>query len=114
MITVPRRPHLHRPKFTRGLPRFSAGTVTVTWTTSASATDLYSVPVIFESTAVAGDLISKIKIGSAYKNIIDGWVAVDSNSSGSPDVWKKIELGKIAQGRGSVTTSWKTVFKDGA
>lgn len=91
----------------------SAGTVTVTWTTSSGSTDLYSVPVIFESTAVAGDLISKIKVGSAYKNIIDGWVAVDSNSSGSPDVWKKIELGKIAQGRGSTTTSWKTVFKDG-
>jgi len=91
----------------------SAGTVTVTWTTSSGSTDLYSNPVIFESTAVAGDLISKIKIGSAYKNIIDGWVAVDSNSNGSPDVWKKIELGKIAQGTGSATTSWKTVFKDG-
>jgi hypothetical protein len=96
-----------------GYDAVSSGTVTVTWTTSASSTDLYSVATIFESTAVASDLISKIKIGSAYKNIIDGWVAVDSNSSGSPDVWKKIELGKIAQGSGSVTTSWKTVFKDG-
>ena len=91
----------------------SSGTVTVTWTTSASSTDLYSVPVIFESTAVASGYVSKIKVGSAYKNIIDGWVAVDSNSSGSPDVWKKIKLGKIAQGTGSVTTSWKTVFKGG-
>ena len=89
----------------------SAGTVTVTWNTSG---DLYSNPVIFESTVVpTSGYTSKIKVGSAYKNIIDGWVAVDSNSSGSPDVWKKIELGKIAQGTGSVATSWKTFFKDG-
>jgi len=96
-----------------GYDAVSSGTVTVTWSTTAIATDLYSVATIFESTAVASGYTSKIKIGSAYKNIIDGWVAVDSNSSGSPDVWKKIELGKIAQGTGSVTTSWKTVFKDG-
>ena len=96
-----------------GYDAVSSGTVTVTWTTSSSQTDLYSVATIFESTAVASGYTSKIKIGNAYKDIIDGWVAVDSNSSGSPDVWKKIELGKIAQGRGSTTTSWKTVFKDG-
>ena len=79
-----------------GYAAVSSGTVTVTWTTSASSTDLYSVPVIFESTAVASGFTSKIRVGSAYKNILDGWVAVDSTSSGSPDVWKKITTGHIS------------------
>ena len=88
-----------------GYAAVSSGTVTVTWTASSIARDLYSVPVIFESTAVAGDLISKIKIGSAYKNITAGFVATSSG-------WKELQVGFIAQGRGSNATAWKGVFKD--
>ena len=95
-----------------GYAAVSSGTVTVTWTTSASSTDLYSVPVIFESTAVAGDLISKIRVGSAYKNILDGWVAVDSTSSGSPDVWKKITTGHISVEDNTGEDVWVDIFKD--
>ena len=84
-------------------------TITQNWDASD---DLYANNVIFGFSS-SGDYVSKIKIGNAYKNIIDGWVAVDSNSSGSPDVWKKIESGRISQGIGNVATSWKTVFKDG-
>jgi len=85
----------------------SAGTVTVTWTTSSGSTDLYSNPVIFESTVVpSSGYVSKIKVGSAYKNITAGFVATSSG-------WKELVSGKIAQGRGSMTTSWKTVFKNG-
>ena len=91
----------------------SAGTVTVTWTTSSGSTDLYSNPVIFESTATDDGYVSKIKVGNAYKNILNGYIAVDSTGSGSPDVWKELVLGKIAQGTGSVTTSWRTFFKGG-
>ena len=55
-------------------------------------------PVMFESTVTPGPTtyVSKIKVGGAYKNITDGWVAVDSTSSGSPDVWKKITSGNIS------------------
>ena len=90
----------------------SSGTVTVTWTTSASSTDLYSVPVIFESTAVASGFTSKIRVGSAYKNILDGWVAVDSTSSGSPDVWKKITTGHISVEDNTGEDVWVDIFKD--
>lgn len=83
----------------------SSGTVTVTWTAAAASRDLYSIPVIFESTATASGYVSKIKVGSAYKNITAGFVATSSG-------WKELEVGFIAQGRGSTTTSWKEVFKD--
>jgi hypothetical protein len=79
----------------------SSGTVTVTWNTSD---DLYSIPVIFQSTATASGFTSKIKIGSAYKNITAGFVATSSG-------WKELEVGFIAQGRGTATTLWKEVFK---
>jgi len=95
-----------------GYAAVSSGTVTVTWTTSASATDLYSVPVIFESTATASGYISKIRVGSAYKNILDGWVAVDSTSSGSPDVWKKITTGHISVEDSTGDDVWVDIFKD--
>tara|TARA_B100000497_G_C7632582_1_gene380215 strand:+ start:157 stop:996 length:840 start_codon:yes stop_codon:yes gene_type:complete len=95
-----------------GYAAVSSGTVTVTWTTSATATDLYSVPVIFESTAAASGYISKIKVGSAYKNILDGWVAVDSTSSGSPDVWKKITTGHISVEDSTGDDVWVDIFKD--
>ena len=85
----------------------SSGTVTVTWATTVPTTrDLYSIPVIFESTATASGFTSKIKIGSGYKDITAGFVATSSG-------WKAIRVGFIAQGTGSVTTSWKSVFKDG-
>jgi len=95
-----------------GYAAVSSGTVTVTWTTSASSTDLYSVPVIFESTAVASGFTSKIRVGSAYKNILDGWVAVDSTSSGSPDVWKKITTGHISVEDNTGEDVWVDIFKD--
>lgn len=95
-----------------GYAAVSSGTVTVTWTTSASATDLYSVPVIFESTVVPSGYISKIRVGSAYKNILDGWVAVDSTSSGSPDVWKKITTGHISVEDSTGDDVWVDIFKD--
>ena len=95
-----------------GYAAVSSGTVTVTWTTSSSSTDLYSVPVIFESTAAASGYISKIKVGSAYKNILDGWVAVDSTSSGSPDVWKKITTGHISVEDSTGDDVWVDIFKD--
>lgn len=84
----------------------SSGTVTVTWTAASSSRDLYSIPVIFESTATASGFTSKIKIGSGYKDITAGFVATSSG-------WKELKVGFIAQGTGSVTTSWKSVFKDG-
>ena len=87
----------------------SAGTVTVTWNTSD---DLYSNPVIFESTVVPGGNVSKIRVGSAYKNILDGWVAVDSTSSGSPDVWKKITTGHISVEDNTGEDVWVDIFKD--
>ena len=95
-----------------GYAAVSSGTVTVTWTTSASQTDLYSVPVIFESTVVPSGYISKIRVGSAYKNILDGWVAVDSTSSGSPDVWKKITTGHISVVDSIGDDVWVDIFKD--
>ena len=95
-----------------GYDAVSSGTVTVTWTTSASSTDLYSVATIFESTAVASGFTSKIRVGSAYKNILDGWVAVDSTSSGSPDVWKKITTGHISVEDNTGDDVWVDIFKD--
>jgi hypothetical protein len=95
-----------------GYDAVSSGTVTVTWTTSASERDLYSVATIFESTAVASGFISKIRVGSAYKNILDGWVAVDSTSSGSPDVWKKITTGHISVEDNTGEDVWVDIFKD--
>jgi len=95
-----------------GYDAVSSGTVTVTWTTSASSTDLYSVATIFESTAVASGFTSKIRVGSAYKNILDGWIAVDSTSSGSPDVWKKITTGHISVEDNTGDDVWVDIFKD--
>ena len=95
-----------------GYDAVSSGTVTVTWTTSSSSTDLYSVATIFESTAVASGFTSKIRVGSAYKNILDGWVAVDSTSSGSPDVWKKITTGHISVEDNTGDDVWVDIFKD--
>jgi hypothetical protein len=95
-----------------GYDAVSSGTVTVTWTTSSSQTDLYSVATIFESTAVASGFTSKIRVGSAYKNILDGWIAVDSTSSGSPDVWKKITTGHISVEDNTGDDVWVDIFKD--
>ena len=95
-----------------GYDTVSSGTVTVTWTTSSTQTDLYSVATIFESTAVASGFTSKIRVGSAYKNILDGWVAVDSTSSGSPDVWKKITTGHISVEDKEGEDVWVDIFKD--
>lgn len=90
----------------------SSGTVTVTWTASSSQRDLYSNPVIFQSTVVPSGYVSKIRVGSAYKNILDGWVAVDSTSSGSPNVWKKITTGHISVEDKSGDDVWVDIFKD--
>ena len=95
-----------------GYDAVSSGTVTVTWTTSSSQTDLYSVATIFESTAVASGFTSKIRVGSAYKNVLDGWIAVDSTSSGSPDVWKKITTGHISVEDNTGEDVWVDIFKD--
>ena len=95
-----------------GYDAVSSGTVTVTWTTSASSTDLYSVATIFESTAVASGFTSKIRVGNAYKNVLDGWIAVDSTSSGSPDVWKKITTGHISVEDNTGDDVWVDIFKD--
>jgi hypothetical protein len=95
-----------------GYDTVSSGTVTVTWTTSSTQTDLYSVATIFESTAVASGFTSKIRVGSAYKNILDGWVAVDSTSSGSPNVWKKITTGHISVEDKEGEDVWVDIFKD--
>ena len=95
-----------------GYDAVSSGTVTVTWSTTAIATDLYSVATIFESTAVASGFTSKIRVGSAYKNILDGWVAVDSTSSGSPNVWKKITTGHISVEDNTGEDVWVDIFKD--
>ena len=56
-------------------------------------------------------ILSKIKVGGAYKNITDGWVAVDSNSSGSPDVWKKITSGNISVEDNTGDDVWVEIFK---
>ena len=90
----------------------SSGTVTVTWTASSSQRDLYSNPVIFQSTVVPSGYVSKIRVGSAYKNILDGWVAVDSTSSGSPNVWKKITAGYISVENKAGDDVWNDIFKD--
>ena len=66
--------------------------------------DLYANNVIFGFT-LSGDYVSKVKIGSAYKNITAGFVATSSG-------WKELEVGFIAQGYGSNATAWKEVFKD--
>ena len=90
----------------------SSGTVTVTWTSSSTQRDLYSNPVIFQSTVAPSGYVSKIRVGSAYKNILDGWVAVDSTSSGSPNVWKKITTGHISVEDKSGDDVWVDIFKD--
>ena len=90
----------------------SSGTVTVTWTASSTQRDLYSNPVIFESTVAPSGYVSKIRVGSAYKNILDGWVAVDSTSSGSPNVWKKITTGYISVEDNTGDDVWVDIFKD--
>lgn len=66
--------------------------------------DLYANNVIFGFTS-SGDYVSKVKIGSAYKNITAGFVATSSG-------WKELQVGFIAQGYGSNATVWKEVFKD--
>ena len=70
-------------------------------------------PVMFESTVTPGPTtyVSKIKVGGAYKNITDGWVAVDSTSSGSPDVWKKITSGNISVEDNAGNDVWVEIFK---
>ena len=70
-------------------------------------------PLMFESTVTPGPTtyVSKIKVGGAYKNITDGWVAVDSNSSGSPDVWKKITSGNISVEDNTGDDVWVEIFK---
>ena len=90
----------------------SSGTVTVTWTSSSTQRDLYSNPVIFQSTVAPSGYVSKIRVGSAYKNILDGWVAVDSTSSGSPNVWKKITSGYISVEDNTGDDVWVDIFKD--
>ena len=72
-----------------------------------------STPVMFESTVTPGPTtyVSKIKVGGAYKNITDGWVAVDSTSSGSPDVWKKITSGNISVEDNTGNDVWVEIFK---
>ena len=90
----------------------SSGTVTVTWTSSSTQRDLYSNPVIFQSTVAPSGYVSKIRVGSAYKNILDGWVAVDSTSSGSPNVWKKITTGHISVEDNTGDDVWVDIFKD--
>jgi hypothetical protein len=87
----------------------TAGTVSITW---SSSNDLYSLPTIFESTAVASGFTSKIRVGNAYKNVLDGWIAVDSTSSGSPDVWKKITAGHISVEDYKGEDVWVNIFKD--
>ena len=87
----------------------TAGTVSITW---SSSNDLYSLPTIFESTAVASGFTSKIRVGNAYKNVLDGWIAVDSTSSGSPDVWKKITTGHISVEDNTGDDVWVDIFKD--
>ena len=91
----------------------TAGTVSITW---SSSNDLYSLPTIFQSNVAPPPppptgYVSKIKINGAYKNVLNGWIAVDSNSSGSPDVWKQITGGYIKVGDGQ-KGSWKEIFID--
>ena len=70
-------------------------------------------PLMFESTVTPGPTtyVSKIKVGGAYKNITDGWVAVDSTSSGSPNVWKKITTGHISVEDNTGDDVWVEIFK---
>ena len=82
-------------------------TITQNWDASD---DLYANNVIFGFT-LSGDYVSKVKIGSAYKNILDGWVAVDSTSNGSPDVWKKITAGHISVENKAGNDVWNEIFK---
>lgn len=79
-------------------------TITQTW---SSGDDLYANNVIFAHQVSGGGFVSKIRVGSAYKNILEGYVAVDSNSSGTPDVWKKIVSGSIKASE----TKYKDIFK---
>ena len=72
--------------------------------------DLYANNVIFAH-QVSGDYVSKIRVGSAYKNILDGWVAVDSTSNGLPDVWKKITAGHISVENKAGNDVWNEIFK---
>ena len=70
-------------------------------------------PVMFESTVTPGPTtyVSKIKVGGVYKNITDGWVAVDEGLfPGSATSWKKITGGHIKIGDGQ-KGDLKEIFK---
>lgn len=83
-------------------------TITQDWTSYND--DKYANNVIFAH-QVSGDYVSKIRVGSAYKNILDGWVAVDEGLfPGSATSWKKITEGHIKVGDGQKGT-WKEIFK---
>ena len=90
----------------------TAGTVNVTW---SSSNDLYSLPTIFESSVAPAPppptgYVSKIKINGAYKNILNGWVAVDEGIiPGSATSWKQITAGYIKIGDGG-KAGWKEIF----
>ena len=85
---------------------YTATNHTITQSWDGSNDNKYANNVIFAH-QISGDLVSKIRVGSAYKNILEGWVAVDSNSSGTPDVWKKIVSGSIKVSE----TKYKDIFK---
>jgi len=76
-------------------------TITQNW---SALDDVYSNNVIFAH-QVNNGFVNKIKVGNVYKDITAGFVATSSG-------WKEIQKGFVAQGRGSVTTSWLPVFKD--
>jgi len=83
-------------------------TITQDWTSSPD--DKYANNVIFAH-QLSGDFTSKIRVGSAYKNILDGWVAVDEGLfPGSATSWKKIVSGSIKIGDGQ-KGDWKEIFK---
>ena len=92
----------------------TAGTVSITW---SSRNDLYSLPTIFQSNVAPPPppptgYVSKIKINGAYKNVLNGWVAVDQGAiPGSATSWKQITGGYIKVGDGQ-KGSWKEIFID--
>ena len=91
----------------------TAGTVSITW---SSSNDLYSLPTIFQSNVVPPPpptgYVSKIKINGAYKNVLNGWIAVDQGTiPGSATSWKQITGGYIKVGDGQ-KGSWKEIFID--
>jgi hypothetical protein len=77
--------------------------ITVTW---GGSDDLYSNNIIFlwvSGTPQPTGYVSKIKIGSAYKGITNGYVAVGSN-------WKGLQAGFIATEVNGIL-EWKEMFK---